>query len=77
MAAGSSGARKSDDTHTKTAPIYIGKNAFIGTGVYILKGVSVGKNSIVGAGAVVTKNIPDNEIWAGNPAHYIKRVNIT
>lgn len=66
-----------DDSHTKTAPIYIGKNAFIGTGVYILKGVSIGKNSIVGAGAVVTKNIPDNEIWAGNPAHYIKRVNIT
>ena len=26
---------------------------------------------MVGAGAVVTKNIPDYEIWAGNPARKI------
>ena len=25
-----------------------------------------------GAGSVVTKNIPDYEIWAGNPAKFIK-----
>ena len=37
----------------------------------ILKGVTVGKHSIVGAGSVVTKDIPDNEIWVGNPAKKI------
>ena len=66
-----------NDSHTKTATVIIKKNAFIGAGSYILKGVTVGQNSIIGAGAVVTKSVPDNEIWAGNPAHYIKRVNIT
>lgn len=27
---------------------------------------------IIGAGSVVTHNIPDYEVWAGNPAHFIK-----
>ena len=32
----------------------------------------IGNNCIIGAGSVVTKDIPDNEIWAGNPAKLIK-----
>jgi acetyltransferase-like isoleucine patch superfamily enzyme len=60
------------DTQIVTKPIYIGKNAFVGAGSIILKGVRIGENSIVGAGSVVTKSIPDNEIWAGNPAKKIK-----
>jgi acetyltransferase-like isoleucine patch superfamily enzyme len=57
-----------------TKPILVDDNAFIGTASIILKGVHIGENSIVGAGSVVTKNIPANEIWAGNPAKYIKRL---
>jgi len=26
------------------------------------------------AGSVVRRNIPDNEIWAGNPAHFIRKI---
>lgn len=37
----------------------------------ILPGVTIGNNVVVAAGAVVTKDIPDNEIWGGNPAHFI------
>lgn len=55
--------------------ILIKKNAFLGTGVAILKGVTIGENSIVGAYSVVTKSIPDNEVWAGNPAKKIKTLN--
>lgn len=56
--------------------VYIGDNVFIGTGTIISKDVRIGENAIVGAGSVVTKDIPDNEIWAGNPARFIKKRNI-
>lgn len=55
-------------------PIHIKQNAFIGMGSIILKGVTIGENSIIGAGSVVTSNIPDGEIWAGNPAVYIRKI---
>ena len=58
----------------KTAPIVIKEGVFIGAGAYILKGVTIGKHSIIGAGSVVTKNIPDNEVWAGNPARFVRKV---
>ena len=63
-----------DIKYRKSKPIFIGNNVFIGARSIILKGVNIGKNSIVGAGSVVTKNIPDNEIWAGNPAKFIRKI---
>lgn len=53
-------------------PIYIKKNAWIGTGATILQGVTIGKNSIVAAGSVVTKDVPDNTVVGGIPAKVIK-----
>jgi len=64
----------SDVKNTKKAPVTIGDNVFIGAHTTILKGVTIGENSIIGSGSVVTKNIPANEIWAGNPAKFIKPV---
>ena len=52
--------------------IKIGNNCFIGCHSIILPGVTIGNNSIIGAGSVVTKNVPDGEVWAGNPAKFIK-----
>lgn len=66
--------RHNGDKQVKTAPIKIGDYAFIGGCSIILKGVSIGKNSIIAAGSVVTKSIPDDEIWGGNPANYIKKL---
>jgi acetyltransferase-like isoleucine patch superfamily enzyme len=68
--------RKSKDDIKNRAkkPVVIRDNAFIGAHSIILKGVTVGKNSIVGAGSIVTKSIPDNQIWAGNPARFIRNV---
>ncbi len=67
--------RSTPDTDiAATAPIEIKENAFIGASSIIMKGCTVGRNSVVGAGSVVRCNIPDNEIWAGNPACFIKRL---
>lgn len=65
---------KDIDLDIKTSPIVIKSGVFIGASSIILKGVTIGSKSIVGAGSVVTKNIPDNEIWAGNPAKFIKKI---
>lgn len=65
---------KMDWKNKKTAPIQIKDNVYVGAYAFILKGVTIGENSIVGAGSIVTKNIPDNEIWAGNPAKFVKRI---
>lgn len=59
--------------HWRDGHVYIGDDTFIGTGTIISKDVQIGKNCIVGAGSVVTKSIPDNEIWAGNPARFIRK----
>lgn len=61
-----------DDIVTK--PIILKRGCFIGVGSIILKGVTIGEKSIVGAGSIVTKSIPDNEIWAGNPVKFIKKI---
>jgi acetyltransferase-like isoleucine patch superfamily enzyme len=65
-------ASKDDMVNRKTAPVVIGNNVFIGAKSIILKGVTIGDNSIIGAGSVVAKSIPENQIWAGNPAKFIR-----
>ncbi len=60
--------------NTKFGKVIIGKKSFIGASSIILPGVRIRQNAIVGAGSVVTKDIPDNEVFAGNPAHKIKDV---
>ena len=63
-----------DDKIFKYGRIKIGNNVFIGCKSIILPNVTIGNNSIVGAGSVVTKSIPDNEVWAGNPARFISKI---
>ncbi|MFW0716674.1 acyltransferase [Pedobacter sp. N23S346] len=61
-----------DVANRKSAAVLIGNDVFIGAHTTILKGVKIGSRSIIGAGSVVTKDIPQDEIWAGNPARLIK-----
>lgn len=54
--------------------ITIGDNAWIGTNVSVLPGVTIGSNTIIGAGSVVNRNIPDGVIAAGNPCRVIRKI---
>jgi len=54
--------------------IHIGKKVWIGSGAIILPGVTIGDNSIIGAGSVVTKSVPENSVYAGNPAKFIRNI---
>ncbi len=55
-------------------PVRICKGAWIGSGVFILKGVTIGEGGIVGANSVVTHDVPPNCVAAGSPARIVKRM---
>lgn len=63
-----------DDRDIHCEKVTIKEGAFIGANVMILKGVTIGRESIIGAGSVVTRTVPDYEIWAGNPAKFIRKI---
>ena len=63
-----------NDPGVKTEAVRIADDVFIGANSIILKGVSIGARSVIGAGSVVTKSIPDDEVWGGAPAHFIKKL---
>ena len=52
----------------------IRKGASLGAGATVLCGIEIGENAMIGAGSVVTKNIPANELWVGNPAYFVKKI---
>lgn len=67
--------RSSEDLKNRVEkPVVIGNDVFIGAKSIILKGVTIGENSVIGAGSVVTKSVPANQIWAGNPARFIRNI---
>jgi acetyltransferase-like isoleucine patch superfamily enzyme len=63
-----------DISKIKTKRIIIKKGSFIGANTIILKGAVIGVNSVIGAGSVVSSKVPDNEIWGGNPAKFLKKI---
>jgi len=62
------------DVDWKLESTLVKRRASIGTSTTILCGVTIGENAIVGAGSVVTRDVPDNAIVAGNPAHFLRWV---
>lgn len=57
----------------KRSTLHIGKNVWSGSHVTFNKGILVGNNSIIGANSFVNKTIPENEVWGGTPAKFIKK----
>lgn len=63
-------------SHFKFNPLketWIGHDVWIGSRCMIKAGVKVDTGAVVGMGSVVTKDIPPYEIWAGNPAKFIRK----
>lgn len=52
---------------TKSQPVQIGDNVWIGGNCTLLPGVEIGNNVTLGAGSVVTCSIPDNVVAVGSP----------
>jgi acetyltransferase-like isoleucine patch superfamily enzyme len=55
----------------KIRPVRICRNAWIGHGCHVLKGVTIGEGSIIAAGSVVVESVPPYSIFAGNPGRVV------
>ena len=49
------------------------RGSMFGTNVSIMPGVNIGENAEIGACSQVRHDVPDNEIWYGNPARFYKK----
>ena len=72
-AANSDGTLQTEEDWDVVATL-VENGASIGSSVTIMCGVTIGTGAMVGAGSVVTKSVPPGEIWAGNPAKFLKKV---
>lgn len=52
----------------------ISKGASIGAGAVILCGITIGEKAMIAAGSVVTKDVPAGELWMGNPAKFVRKI---
>jgi putative colanic acid biosynthesis acetyltransferase WcaF len=53
-------------------PIAIRRGAWLGARVIVCPAVIIGERAVVCAGSVVTRNVPDDEVQAGNPAVFVR-----
>lgn len=54
--------------------VNIGDNVILYSNVVISPGVTIGDNAVVYAGAIVNRDIPENTVYGGVPAKYIKTI---
>ncbi len=53
-------------------PIRIEDGSWVGAKAILCPGVVIGREAIVTVGSVITRNVPAHEIWAGNPAQFVR-----
>ena len=52
--------------------VVIDKKTWVGAGTTIIQGKHIGENSFLGAGAVIISNVPNNALFVGNPAKFLR-----
>jgi acetyltransferase-like isoleucine patch superfamily enzyme len=60
----------------KVEPTVIKQGASIGSGATILPRLTIGEDAIVGAGSVVTRDVAPRTIVVGNPAKFLRHVDV-
>lgn len=63
----------SENNYNWKSPVKIGNDVWLGVRVIVRGGVTISDGAVIGAGSVVTKDIGPYEIWAGNPAKFIRK----
>ena len=67
-------ARFSKKMEDIVKPPIIKLGASTGARVLLMPGVELGKNSIIGANSMVNKNVPDEQVWFGSPAKFVRKI---
>lgn len=52
--------------------VHVGRCAYVGAGATVFAR-AIGEGSLVGAGSLVRKDVPPDEVWAGNPARMLRK----
>jgi acetyltransferase-like isoleucine patch superfamily enzyme len=53
--------------------VFIGQDAFLGTGTSVIPDIKIGQGAIAGAGTVIIGDVKPNTKIVGNPAREIKK----
>ena len=72
----SSGGQLQTDADWDVVATLVKRGASIGTGSTILCGITIGEGAIVGAGSVVTRDVAPHTVVAGNPARFLKTLEV-
>ena len=59
------------------APVEVGRDAWLGAKVTVLRGARIGDRTVVGANAVVRRDVPANTVAAGIPARVVRTLEPT
>lgn len=66
---------RSKNKHFHLKRIVVKKGASIGANATIMPGITIGENALIGGGSVVIKDVPAGEVWVGNPARFLRKIN--
>ena len=67
----------SEDSEIGCKEVVIEDYVWVGANAIILKGVHIGKGAVIGAGSVVTCDVPELTVYAGNPAKFVKKIEMS
>lgn len=54
--------------------VTVGEGAYLGSGALIREGLKIGAWALIGMGAVVLEDVPEGQVWVGNPARRLRDV---